>query len=576
MKKNKIYSLLSAAVIASGIGMTSCSDWLDLSPIDYYGANNFWNTESQAIGNISAMMSQMRGFSWQINITYGELRGGAYTKATGGSDGASLNDLTLRTQNLSQTNYAVGNFGGYWKAISDINLFIKNVETADYFSSEKTKNYCLGMVYGMRAYYYFLMYRAYGGVPLRLTSEVAEGNYDPSKLYMPRSTASQTMKQIKDDLDSSLKYFGDDTSFEFNGYSSNAKYYWSKAATEMLAGEVYLWNAKVATGDQPIVKEDLAIAKKFFQNVEGNYNLLLQKNFSDIFDIQNKQNSEIIFAFKHDENESTNGLQIPFIYSIVTGYTKDKAFDIDGNIWKDPLLVSGGLQRYQYSNALWYHFDEEDTRRDVSLVSSWHDKNATQLRGTFVKKNLGSILESTGYRCFNGDQPIYRLPLVYLYLAEIANMENDQNNIKHYINLVRERAYGDNWDEAKYGYTPGTFVENEVAILHEKDKEFIQEGQRWYDVRRMSVDPACGDLDHLVFHNESSIVYGLDLAAHPNWKEASPNEWTVEPAPELKVEPLLTKENAYRVLWPLSTGDLSVDDNLEQTPGYEVNEDGNK
>lgn len=573
MKRNKIYSLISAAMIATGMGITSCSDWLDLSPIDYYGAGNFWETESQAIGNLSAQMSQLRGYSFQINITYGELRGGAYTREAGGSDGSSLSDQILRDQNLSQTNYAVSNFGGYWGLISNVNLFIKNVEAANYFSSEEKRKYCLGMAYGMRAYYYFLMYRAYGGVPLRLTPDVAEGNYDATQLYMARSKASETMAQIKDDIRLSLENFGNQDSFNFNDDSKNAKYYWSKAATEMLAGEVYLWNAKVATGDQPVVKEDLAIAKTYFTNVTTNYGLSLQPSFKDVFDVNNKQNSEIILAFMHSETESSNGIPGGFTYSITTGYTKGTAYDNDGNLWDNPLTIPGAVHRYQYSNALWYQFDNKDTRRDASLYPSWHDQAKTQLRGTFVCKNLGSILEETGYKCFNGDQPLYRLPLAYLYLAEIANMENDNNKVKYYINKVRERAYGiENWDETIYGYTPGTFLENEVAILHEKDKEFIQEGQRWYDVRRMSVSPNCGETDHLVFHNEGNIAYGLDLASHPNWKELSPNKWEEVPAPELVVEPLISTNQSYRVLWPLSTSDLNNDPLLVQTPGYEMEE----
>ena len=96
MKKNKLYTFVSAAVLAASMGMTSCSDWLDLAPIDYYGAGNFWQTESQAIGNLHAQMSQLRGFNFQINITYGELRGGAYTQQSSGSDGSSLNSQYLR------------------------------------------------------------------------------------------------------------------------------------------------------------------------------------------------------------------------------------------------------------------------------------------------------------------------------------------------------------------------------------------------------------------------------------------------------------------------------------------------
>ncbi len=560
MKKYTLFSL----IVAASMGISSCADKLDLSPIDYYGSGSFWQTESQAIGNISAMMQQFRGLNFQTVITYGELRGGAYTLETNGSDGSSLNSQYLREQNMSATNYGVSNFGGYWGLIANANLFISRVEDADYFSDESTKNYCLGVVYGMRAYCYFLLYKAYGGVPLRLTPDVVDGNYDATTLYMARAEASEVMSQIKSDIATSLNYFGSQTTFDFDGSSDNAKYYWSKAATEMLAGEVYLWNSKVTTGNQSANKSDLSTAKSYFQNVINNYGLSLQNNFTDVFSTSNKQNSEIIFAFQCDENEVTNDIPSGYEYGIITGYTIGAAYDKDGNLWDNPDQVGSTSNRYQYSNALWYQYDAEDTRRDATFTTSWHDAAVTQLRGTFVCKNLGSISSSTGYKAYDGDQPLYRLALAYLSLAEIANMEGDSNGVETYINTIRERAYGSNWDASVYGYKAGTFLENEVAILHEKDKEFVQEGQRWWDVRRMSISSDCGETDHLLFHNEGHVAYGLTITE--NMKELNASSW--EEASEIVVEPMLSTSYAYRALWPIDTETLGSDPLLEQTPGY--------
>lgn len=142
-------------------------------------------------------------------------------------------------------------------------------------------------------------------------------------------------------------------------------------------------------------------------------------------------------------------------------------------------------------------------------------------------------------------------------------MEGDNTGVKNNINKIRERAYGDAWSEDVYGYTPGSFAENEVAILHEKDKEFVQEGQRWWDVCRMSVSSACGTTDHLVFHNEGHVAYGL---AVNDLREATSKSWAE--ANSITVQPLLSTENAYRVLWPIDTSTLSSDTELEQTPGY--------
>lgn len=565
MKKNKIYTLLSASVVAASMSLTSCD--LDLAPIDFYGSTSFWQTEAQAVGDRHAMMAHLRNdFAFKTIVTYGELRGGAYSSEGLGSDGSTLSSLTLRTQNLSSTNYGEANFGNYWGLIANANLFIDRVEPADYFSNESTKNYCLGMVYGMRAYYYFLLYRAYGGVPLHLTPDVVDGNYDPVSLYMKRAEPSEVMAQIKKDIGASLDYFGNQTTFNFDGSSGNAKYYWSKAATEMLAGEVYLWNSKVTIGDQAANKGDLATAKTHFQNVINNYGLTLQDDFADVFSPGNKQNSEIILSLKYDENEYKNGNMSGYCYSTTTGNTINKAFDIDGQLWGDPIQIGANVQYYQYSNALWHQFDAADTRRDITLISSWHDENATQLRGTFVRKLIGNVSALTGFRAYDSDWPIYRLALAYLSLAEIANMEGDNATVRSNINKIRERAYGDAWDEAVYGYTPGSFVENEVAILHEKDKEFVQEGQRWWDVCRMSVSPDCGATDHLVFHNEGHIAYGLtgDL------RETSQVGW--EGATPIVVQPLLSTTYAYRVLWPVDIETLGSDTELKQTPGYETDE----
>lgn len=89
-------------------------------------------------------------------------------------------------------------------------------------------------------------------------------------------------------------------------------------------------------------------------------------------------------------------------------------------------------------------------------------------------KNIGYV-NNQGARVYCGDYIIYRLPLVYLMLAEIENMQG--GDVAHYINLVRERAYGKEvWNKDIHGCKNSDFTTNELAILHEKDNEFIQEG----------------------------------------------------------------------------------------------------
>lgn len=561
MKLSK--SFISTLTAVAGLLLTSCE--LDFSPIDYYGANNFWTTEAQAVGNLSAIMQQLRAKNFNHTLVYGELRAGVYSTLVTGSDGASMSNQYIRENNLTEANYGVSNFGGYWTIMSNINLFISRVTDADYFSDEDTKNYCLGMAYGMRAYIYFFLYRLYGGVPLRLTADVVEGNYDASTLYMARAECSEVVAQIKSDIDTSLEYFGDETSFDFYGDSSNAKYYWSPCATEMLAGEVYLWNSKVSCGDQTADSSDLDTAKKYLWNVMSKYGLALERDFADVFDTGNKQNDEVILAFVFDETEATNSIPTYTGYNISTGSTYGNAYNIDGTVFYDPLSIGNiGVMRYQATNALWYQYDAEDTRRDATLYSSWHDASATQLRGTIPLKLIGQVSELTNLRAYDADQIIYRLPSVYLDLAEVHNMQENYDSCAYYINLIRERAYGSSWSEDTYSYTAGSFLENEVAILHERDKEFFSEGHRWFDVIRMTVDPACGTTDHLVFHEEGAVAYGLDLTNN-DYREIS-TSWSSAEA--IEVNAILSTSYSYKTLWPIDSSTLDDDPLLEQTPGY--------
>lgn len=535
MKTSKFILIATALLLMLGAANTSCSDALDLAPIDYYGSGSYWKTEAHATGYIDGIHKHLRDVTWQHTFTFGELRGGHYIADLSG-DGSSVSAGSIIQQNFDESNTGVSKFGDLYGRITNLNLFIARVTDADYIEEAK-KNYYLGMVYGLRAFYYFDLYRIYGGVPLRTGIEVIDGELDPTKLYLPRAKPSEVMAHIKSDLQKSLDYFGNVNSF--NPYALGSKVYWNKAATETLMGEVYLWNAKVTTGDNPANPGDLTVAKRHFENVLNNYGLEMETNFADVFDARNKANEEIIFAVRYLEGEASNGLN-QFVYNIGTGQTNLNSYLEDGSLFDDPLQIAGAstVQRYEYIPELFYSFDLEDSRRNATFLAAYRkdENDDLTLRGTHVRKNIGYI-NSNGLRSWVGDMIFYRLPFVYLSLAEIANMEGDNEKVEEYINIVRKRAYSDNWGPA-FEFTAGDFTTNELAILHEKDKEFVQEGQRWWDIRRMTLT-----------------------------KGGTPLVFTVEGS--LDGNPILNEATeAHKLLWPLDRALLDNDDALEQTPGY--------
>lgn len=518
------------------LSFSSCGDLLDLGPVDYYGSESYWKSEANFDGYVDGLHKNMRDYDFTHQIVFGELRSGNYnSEGTVSMDGMTMAYGDVRAQNFDADHTGVSKYADIYGKITNINLFIKKTNETTVLSDAK-KNHYLGIAHGLRAFYYYDLYRIYGGAPIRLGIEVIEGELDPNKLYLAQSKPSEVMAQIKSDLAVSLEKFG--TVTDFDPYKRGKKVYWSRAATEALAADVYLWNSKVTIGDNAANPADRTTAKQHLLNLMGNYGLSLMPTFSGVFDAKNgKGNNEVIFAIRYAEGEATNNYGY-WTYSVNTGSLNTKSVREDGTPWNDPLgLKSGYTASYQYNKDLFLTYDKQDARRIATFMPAYLKTDPTQYIGSIAVKNIGYI-NATGDRIFCSDDIYYRLPWVYLSLAEIANDEGINGDVEKYINLVRQRAYGSNWSDT-YKYSASDYTTNTLAILHEKDKEFVQEGQRWWDICRMTLTPGG---KHLVFCKEGSIK-----GDYPILDQAT---------------------QAYKILWPLDKTILGNDPKLKQTPGY--------
>ena len=551
-----INKFLTIGVVA--LSAASCS--LDLGPVDYYGSQNYWKSEANVIGYVDGLHKSLRDFTFDHTILLGEIRSGIYV------DGVAYDGMTTsygdhRMHNMSFTKPGITNFDNIFGRITNCNLLIARAPEAN--MDENKRNYCLAVAHGMRALYYFDLYRVWGGVPLRLGVEVIDGELDPTKLTMPRSTPKAIMTQIKEDLKKSIELFGNQTGFNVLGRGN--KCYWNKAATLCLAAEVYMWNAKVACGDQPAEPNDINTAIAYLEDVKDHYNLDLESKFGDVFDAKKKCGKEVIFAVCYKEGEATNS-NFSWTYNTGTGSATTNGFREDGTPWNDPLQIvglSGTNMSMAYCLDMWHQYDYcdgkkldydgIDSRKRATFIAQmrYDEENNFYLYGIHTQKNIGYI-NGQGVRISCGDYILYRLPWVYLSLAEAYNFrDNGGNSCADMINKVRARAYGANWDEAKHAYKGGSFTENEYTILAEKDKEFIQEGQRWWDLRRMTEEKGGSYLQHFVFK---------DKASHPTNSGLIVSQ--------------LNEGNAYKVLYPLDETMLSKDTSLDQNQGYETVKDG--
>ncbi|MFG5857334.1 RagB/SusD family nutrient uptake outer membrane protein [Dysgonomonas sp. Shenzhen-Wh21] len=515
--------------IVSLFFFSSCD--LDEAPIDFYGSESYWKTETHFTNYMIGLRSDLRKRSFFHIFDLGEARGGSIKTGTS-IGGESLSYGVLANQSLHTGQTGITGWGDIYGRITNVNLFIQRTEETNVLTDDKKKK-LLAQAYGIRAFWYFDLYRAYGSCPLQLTAKVVNGIVVPEELYEGRADASKVMQQIKGDLKKSLDNFGDDVSFD------RQKSTWSKAATEALAADVYLWTAKVSTLDDTANPADIDIAKTHLLSLTKNYGLDLLPTFTDIYnaDPTKKGHTEAIMAIRYSEGEAGNSMG-SFVYNWTTSQFNDAWLYEDGRVTSNDTLqvLSSGQLRVEYKKQMFLNYDKEDARRDATFLSVYK-KDTKELAGLILRKNLGIYNKDKNQRIYCGDELWYRLAWVYLALAEVENFQG--GDPAKYINIVRKRAYGDKWNESKYGYVNADFTTNELAILKEKDKEFVCEGQRWWDVRRMTLTKGG---KHLVFVPEGNV-------------ESS--------------EPILNETTeAHKVLYPIETNMLNKDPLLTQTPGY--------
>ncbi len=516
--------------MAMVVSLGACKK-LDLAPEDYFASSSFWKTPSQVEGAMVGLHNQLRGFQFTF-FNLGELRGGTLKDATGATGTSSLNSASVIRQDLRESSPGISSWAGIYSAIFQVNNFLYQVEKADYLL-EADKNYYLGQAYGLRAFYYFNLYRTYGRLPLAMEPKILISTpASASDAYLARTTTEkETFDFIKADVEKSVTGFSGNYAYKFQQAQ------WSLAASQMLKAELYLWSAKVVMdGKLPVnTTADLAIAKTAIEDVLTR--TTKQNNFADVF--RTKGNSEIIFALRFMVGEASNNYG-QFIYaqtdpmaSFFNAAGNPLTSDQVGSSPADPLKVAGGgsIIRYEYKYDLFEKFDTALDKRARATFFDFYKKPITATAKYINLRKFLGVMDGTN-RSFTDDVPVYRWAEAMLILAEIKNKMGEDPTAE--IMEVRQRAYGTNPAPA---FVNGSFEQNEIAIFEERGKELVAEGKRWFDLRRMQ--DATGD--PLAFRKDLPLIGVLDKTTE-----------------------------AFKLLWPIDRPTLTSDPTLtaHQNPGY--------
>lgn len=460
MKKYfKVNQMALLALVFSSSVLVSCKkDFLDQTPNNAITDENYYRTEADAVKAVNAAytpaMGLYNGGGWQILdvMTDDTDKGGG-----GANDGVEvyeLDNFTLNSFNPMVSTY----YGQCYQGIQRANIVLDKVPGI-MGMSETVRKRCLGEARFLRGYYYFMLVRLFGDVPLYTNPITLPESYKISR--SPKASVYQTIiadLEIARDFLPITRYSGDDAgrvnSWGARGmlasvYLTLGKDYYEKAAEEAVAvinSGVYSLNSSYA----------------------DNFSVYKENGPESLFEIQYRNAGQSWSFF--GQGSVLNCFMGPRAQNIVqsSGYgfnvpTQDfvNQYERNGN---------GVIIDKRRAASMWIPGDKFDAyTQPASIEGSPLGYNVRKyfVPGTDVNADAG------GWSCA-GNVPVMRYSEVLLIAAEALGSGPGEQ----YVNKVRTRAglppIQMSLDEASY----------RAAIFKERRIELAFEMHRWFDLVR--------------------------------------------------------------------------------------------
>lgn len=441
--KNKIISWIAFLPALSALVLTGCTKLLDKQPITQTvtpKANDSSISQATAESLMQGVYGAFKGAGYGPGIEFNVLdritNGDVISdNCYAGGDNPDNMALDLFTYNALNGNIA-RDWSDCYYVIGVANSAIAQIEpSTDPALTASRKNEMLGEARFMRAFEYFDAVRLWGNIPIVLIPVDATNSETLIKtsggLQAPPDTVYAA---ILNDL-----WFAKGVVSDVGTNAS--KFIVSKGAVNALLAKVYAtmspakWDSVAYYCDQVIPK----------------YTLLA--NYNDLWDINNKNNSESIWEIQYDGYNSSVGNWIPSQF-IGDGWKKFetptndlvKAFNDEGDLVRSNASIS--FVNYGWPDKYWTN------PSNYPILSKYTDPN-------------------------NGLNNMYmiRLADILLLRAEAYNASSDVSNAATLVNQVRARA----------GLPATTATsQSDMALAIEKERrlEMAFEGQRWFDLLR--------------------------------------------------------------------------------------------
>jgi len=428
------------------VGLLSCNKILDVEPETFTSGSNYYDTENQIETAVNGAYSVLQTLNTSGNYwIFTEVRADNSTYQYNPNNRCCITReqvdefLNTATDRYTETVWSV-----LYNGIAQTNVILSRIESVS-FSDMAKKDRLIGEAKFLRGLLYFNLVRLFGEVPLK----IEEVNGPTDAFSDQKATVEQIYGQIIQDATDAaanlpISHTGSDVGRATHG------------AALTLLGDAYLTR-----------KEYSNVIDVLQQVTKLNYNLV--SDYADVFDPNNKNNSESIFEVQFNSSVQGENSNFFFDFGPFTG-----GFDLTG--FQGQL---GGLNIPTPSiiNA----YEPNDKRKAASIGYYSHPDNSSSFESfsgdsiPFIKKYYHPPFEINGWT--NDNWPVYRYADVLLMLAEALNEEGRTGEAYEYINAVRIRA----GLETLSGLNQIAFRQ---AVYQEERVELAFENHRWFDLLR--------------------------------------------------------------------------------------------
>ncbi len=491
-----------AALMLAGQG---CKDVLEENIVSGVG-NDYLNTAKGFEDGVKAAYSSLRFYyATQQGLTMSEYGTDIYaTGADGGYKGFHFYDGQLNPT----VDYLATTWDELYRGINTCNAVIERAPNVTGIA-DNVKKLRIAEAKFLRGHYYYLLHQQYGGVDLRLTETLL-----PTK-ETKRATDAEMYAAIIKDLSDAV------TDLEAKAQSSDYGRA-TKPHAQALLAKVYL--AKGYSTEK--AADDFTKAADLLKEVSTKYGYKLLDDFSAVFDENNQNHSEVVFAVQYTSDALTNGtgnslhLYFGMQYDVQPGMKRDTYWGrpfkrlrpteyLINTVFAERVNDSRYKKTFRdtwlSNNPGTYNaasFDDSKTKvtfaaGDTAIFIPGYEMTkevrATKKYQVLVPSKYSEALFPTLQKFFDSKRPdmtyepgsrdyyVVRLADVYLMLAEALFQSGDKAGAAEAINMVRYRA---GWPGKKDKMLIDAKDLTMDLIIEERARELAGEQTRWVDLKR--------------------------------------------------------------------------------------------